>query len=36
LIGSLDEPQRAPEGSSYDFTFQQVTLEGCDIYIPLN
>lgn len=39
LIGSLDEPQKPigdNGGYSYDFTFEQITMEGCDIYIPLN
>ncbi len=39
LIGSLDEPQKAPVntgGHGYDFTFEHVTMEGCDIFIPLN
>ena len=39
LIGSLDEPQKPigdNGGYSCDFTFEFVTMEGCDIYIPLN
>lgn len=39
LIGSLDEPQMAPVntgGHGYDLTFEHVTMEGCDIFIPLN
>ena len=39
LIGSLDEPQKPigdNGGYSCDFTFEQVTMEDCDIYIPLN
>ena len=39
LIGSLDEQQKPigeNGGYSYDFTFEHVTMEGCDIYIPLN